>query len=320
MRSGASAERADALGLSGRRILVPRGGAAGERWAQAVRERGGEPVVAALTETAEPQDPGPLTAAVERWNRGDYDWLVVTSANGAHAVADAGARPATAAGAARVAAVGPATAEALRERGFAVALQPEHDFSAAGVANALIDVIGDRAAREQRLLLPLSEIASTELEEALLRAGHAPERIAAYRTVPAPRDAAQEARIVAGGVDAILVLSGSGAAELARRFGPTGGNGLPGGAMLAAIGAPTARALAAHGLRADVVAARHTVGGLLDALAEHVADPGSRDSARAGSRDTPRTAPRSDARTSAPAPDPALDPALDPAPPGGPAA
>lgn len=291
MNSHSSAPRPDTPGLTGRRILVPRGGATGERWAAAIRERGGEAIVVALTETAPPEDPSALAEAVERWNRGAHDWLVLTSANGAHAVADAGARPRDA----EVAAVGPATAEALRERGFTVTLQPEHDFSAAGLAAALLDRIGGAAsgavgadpatARSagavdaRRLLLPLSEIASTELELALAAAGHAPERVTAYRTVPAPRDAPREAEIAAGGVDAILVLSGSGAAEVAQRFGPprTGapGGALPGGALLAAIGAPTARALAAHGLRADAVAARHTVDGLLDALAERFADPAS---------------------------------------------
>ena len=319
MSSDSVADRPGAPGLAGRRIFVPRGGAAGDRWARAIRERGGEPVVVALTETGPPEDPAALAAAAERWNRGEYDWLVVTSANGAQAIAEAGARP----GPALVAAVGPATADALRERGFEVTLQPEHDFSATGLAEALLTVIGgavpgadgsgadgsgadgrgaDRdgedpaagsSAGARRLLLPLSEIASTELERALAAAGHAPDRVTAYRTVPAPCDAAREAEIAAGGADTILVLSGSGAAEVAQRFGPPqlpGGapldgapsgaalldGALPGGALLAAIGEPTARALATHGLRADVVAARHTIDGLLDALAERLADPAPR--------------------------------------------
>jgi uroporphyrinogen-III synthase len=285
MNSSSPAPRSGTPDLAGRRILVPRDGATGERWAAAIRERGGEAIVVALTETAPPEDSSALADAVERWNRGTYDWLVLTSANGAHAVADAGARP----GAAEVAAVGPATAEALRERGFRVMLQPEHDFSAAGLAEALLDRIGIAAAGTagagsatgrpadpadvRRLLLPLSEIASDELERALAAAGHVPERVTAYRTLPAPRDAVREAEIVAGGVDAILVLSGSGAAELVRRFGPPRTGSLPGGSLLAAIGEPTARALAAHGLRADAVAPRHTVDGLLDALAARLADP-----------------------------------------------
>ena len=251
--------------LRGRRVLVPRGGAVGERLADGVRRRGGDPVIVPLVETAPPEDPAALAAAAARWNRGDYDWLVVTSANGAAAIAEAGARP----GPGRVAAVGPATADALREHGFAVAVAPDGDFSAAGLATALLAALDGTG--PARLLLPLSELAGTALQAALAEAGHRPERVTAYRTLPA-RDGAPGEQLLDGGapsapdVDAILVLSGSGARELARRFAP-----LPAHVRLAAIGRPTALALAEHGLRADVVAAEQTSDGLLDALAAALA-------------------------------------------------
>lgn len=273
--------RPDERDLAGCRILVPRGGEAGERLAAEIRERGGIPMIAPLTVTAAPEHPAALAAAVERWNRGGYDWLAITSANGAHAVADAGARP----GAGSVAAVGPATAEALRERGFTVDARPEHDFSATGLAEALLATFGSGSgpagsgsgpvgpgAPAQRVLLPLSEIAGDELERALAAAGHTAERVTAYRTIPAARDPRLEAQVRAGGVDAILVMSGSGAAEAARRFSP-----LPESTRLVAIGQPTARALADHGLSADAVSPRHTSTGLLDTLAATLA----RDSAPA---------------------------------------
>lgn len=250
-------------GLSGLRILVPRDGATGERIAAAVRERGGDPVILPLTVTAPPRDPGALADAARRWNSGAYDWLAVTSANGARAFAEAGARP----GPAPVAAVGPATADALRRHGFAVAVTPEHDFSARGLAVALAAAI-DRP--RARVLLPLSEIAGDELETALARAGHEPERVTAYRTLPAAPDPGLDAEVAEGGLDAILVMSGSGAAELARRYGP-----IPGRTRLVAIGGPTAAALAARGLRAHAVASRHTVDGMLDALAS-LARPSNR--------------------------------------------
>ncbi len=194
---------------------------------------------------------------MERWNRGAYDWLAVTSANGASAFADAGARP----GAGRIAAVGPATAEALRSRGFEVELAPEHDFSGASLGRVMRAELSEGEPR--RILLPLSEIADTVLETALRDAGHAPDRVTAYRTLPAPRDPDIEAEVAAGRFDAILVMSGSTAREVARRFAP-----VPSRTALAAIGRPTASALAEHGLRADVVAEEHTASGLLAALAD----------------------------------------------------
>lgn len=242
--------------LAGRRILVPRGGALGDRLAAGIRERGGEAVVAPLTVTAPPERPDALAAAADRWNRGSYDWLVVTSAAGAHAFAEAGAKPRSS----PVAAVGPATADTLGERGFEVAVQPGRDFSARGLAEALIEALAGRERR--RLLLPLSEIAGTDLQAALTAAGHSPERVTAYRTIPAPRDAELETAVAAGGFDAILAMSGSGAREIARRFAP-----IPAATAVVAIGGPTARALADFGLRAGAIAEEHTSGGLLAVLA-----------------------------------------------------
>lgn len=238
------------------RILIARGGDAGERLAAAVRQRGGDPWIAPLIEQVPPEDPAALTAAVERWNTGAYDWMVVTSANGAAAVADAGADSVPSAG---IAAVGPATARALARRGLEVALTPDAAFSAAGLAPALLDAFGETP---RRVLLPVSEIAGTTLERALHDAGHAVDRVTAYRTVPAPENAEAAAAVRAGEVAAILVSSGSIAREVARRF-----PALPPETRLVAIGPPTAEALGAAGLRADAVADPHTGDGMVAALA-----------------------------------------------------
>lgn len=271
--------------LRGLRILVPRGGAAGARIARLVRQRGGDPVIAPLTVTAPAPDAAALGAAVARLADGHYDWLVLTSATGAEVLAQQlDAAGSSLPAATRVAAVGPATAAALAERGIAVHLVPEHDFSAAGLADALarrLDPGPDEACATPservplRFLLPLSELADSGLERALAAAGHAVDRVTSYRTVAAPEDPALAARLAAGGIDAVLVLSASGAAETARRLAAPSSPApaMAPGFLLAAIGPPTARALAAHGLPATITATRHTVPGLLDAIAAHVAIP-----------------------------------------------
>ncbi len=258
------ADRANRAGLAGVRVLITRGGAAGERDAAEVRGLGGEPLLAPLTDIAPPADSGPLRDAAAAWNRGDYDWLLMTSANAADAFAAAGARalqsdtPAASASA-RIAAVGPATADALRAHGLDPDLVPPADYSAVGLAAALLELPLDGSLR---FLLPVSELADRTLETALQGAGHRVDRVTAYRTLPAPRDTAIEERVARGEIDVILVLSGSGAHEVARRFAP-----LPPRVRLAAIGAPSARALAEHGLVADIVAEPHTVSNLLDRVA-----------------------------------------------------
>lgn len=256
------AGRDNRTGLAGVRVLITRGGAAGERDAAAVRRRGGRPLLAPLTVIAPPADSGPLRGAAAAWNRGDYDWLLITSANAADAFADAGALSPrrSEAGRPRVAAVGDVTADALRAHGFAPDLVPDADFSATGLAAALLERLTGSGLT---FLFPVSELADRTLETALSRAGHRVERVTAYRTLPAPRDAAVESRVSAGEVDVILILSASAARETARRFAP-----LPPGVKLAAIGGPSARALAADGLSADVVADPHTVSNLLDRVAQ----------------------------------------------------
>lgn len=238
------------------RVLVASGGSAGAHLAEAVLRRGGEPVRGPLIATAPPSDPGALAAAVDDWNERRYDWLAVTSANGA--AATAAARP----DAGRFAAVGPATAAELQHRGIATVLTPADDFTAAGLADAMLAAFG--AERKQRVLLPLSESAGTVLETTLREAGHEVTRVGAYRTVPTADDPALAAAIAAGAIDAILVTSGSIAREVARRFAP-----LPPGVVLAAIGDPAARALSDCGLAAQIIAERHTADGLIDALKGH---------------------------------------------------
>ena len=269
-----SADSQLAESLPGLRVHVLRGGDWGASVAERIEELGGVPVITELLRIEAAADPAPLQVAADGWNRGAYDWLVLTSANGAEAFTAAGGAPRAGA---RVAAVGPATAEALERHGFAVDLMPSASFSAAGLAAAfaeLFGVAGDEAgagspeARDATLLLPISEIADHSLENSLRELGHRVTRVTAYRTVTVPPE-----RDPFGDVDptdtlraAVLVTSSSAARALAEHIDP-----LPNETLLAAIGDPTARTLHELGLHADVVATTHTIPGLLTALAQFVA-------------------------------------------------
>lgn len=248
--------------LDGRPVLVPRGGEAGERIARLLAEHGAEAVLVPLIQQEPPRDGEPLAAAVADLNRGAYDWVAVTSAHGAAALVAHGARPGTA----RVAAVGPATAAALTAAGFAVELVPA-EFTGERLGEALVDTVradvGPRGIGPRRVLLPLSEIAETTLEDALRAAGLSADRVTAYRTVPVEADAAADAAL-GDRIGAVLVLSSSGARALAARFAP-----LPPGTVVAAIGEPTASELARLGIPAAVVAREHTAEGAVAALVAH---------------------------------------------------
>jgi uroporphyrinogen-III synthase len=103
------------------RVIVTRPPAQAEPLAAALRERGFEPVLCPLIETV-PVDDGPIEVA-------GYDWVVVTSANGAEQLArrHRGNLP-------RVAAVGTATARALADHGLSADFVPRNASQAGLVA------------------------------------------------------------------------------------------------------------------------------------------------------------------------------------------
>jgi uroporphyrinogen-III synthase len=101
-----------------------------------------------------------------------YDWIVVTSATGVAAL------PAVPAGV-RWAAVGPATAAALRGRGVEPDVVPEV-ATATAIAAELPDPAG------LRILLARADAAAADLPDALRRRGAEVFELAVYRTVEAP--------------------------------------------------------------------------------------------------------------------------------------
>jgi uroporphyrinogen III methyltransferase / synthase len=154
-----------------------------------------------------------------------YDWLVVTSRNGAH---ELGRRGVTAN---RIAAIGPATAAALREHGLRVDLVPD-THTQEGLRDAL---------PPGRRLLAAAEGARRDVIEA--------DFVPLYRTV--------ELAVEAPHADVALLMSGSAARALAG-----GGARIP----VVAIGPQTAAEARAAGLEVVAEAATHDVDGLVEAL------------------------------------------------------
>jgi uroporphyrinogen-III synthase len=185
-----------------------------EDLAERVAARGHEPVLVELIRV-EPLGDEPVDA-------GDYDWLVVTSANGAHELGRRGVRVN------RIAAIGPATAAALREHGLRVDLVPE-THTQEGLRDALPD---------GRLLLAAAEGARRDVLAA--------DFVALYRTVELPQDV---------DADIALLMSGSAARALRTQM------------PVIAIGPQTADEARRLGFAVVAVAEPHTVDGLVEALA-----------------------------------------------------
>ncbi len=268
-----------------RAVLVTRPGGAGDPLARRLAEAGIRVHAVPTVATRDVAPGGDLDAAVSDLDR--YDWVVVTSATGAAALAAALGRvagghvPARATAVPRFAAVGPATANALREAGLEVTVQAV-DVTGTGLGRAL-QAVDELAGR--RVLLPRASAAAPELPALLRAAGADVREVVAYETVEGPlssRDALAAA-LADPLLGAVAVASGSavrGLVALAATAGPGAAGPAPSvtdpdaGTLAAdlralpfvSIGPSTSDEVRRLGLRLAAQAAAPTVDALADAI------------------------------------------------------
>jgi len=239
--------------LFGRTVVVTRATERRGQLADKLRAVGAEVVEVPTIRIEDPADGGSsLADAVARVR--DFDWVVLTSPNGARRFCDRLRDGRDLAGV-RLAAIGPGTAAALAERHLQVDLQPER-FVAESLLEAFPDPPGDRRGR---VLLARAEVARDVLPDGLAARGWEVEIAAAYRTVPAELSALDRERLA--GADVVTFASASAVANYLAAAGP---ELVP--PVVAAIGPITADAARAAGLAVQVEAPVHTLDGLVDAL------------------------------------------------------
>jgi uroporphyrinogen III methyltransferase / synthase len=234
--------------LVGRRIVITRPAERAGRLAEKLASLGAVPVVFP-TIRIEAAEPGPLVDAARELD--GFDWVIFTSASGVEAffarLADAG-KDARDVSRRKIAAIGPVTAAALRERGVEPALVPPEY-----VAEAILAALGE--VRGSRFLLPRADIAREALADGLRERGAEVTEVAAYRTVGAdgpPPDL--------GDADAVTFTSSS----TVRHFVASGAR-LP-RAKVVCIGPVTAATARELGLAVSAVATAYTEDGLIEAL------------------------------------------------------
>ena len=248
---------AGAAALAGWRVLVPRPLEQAAQLVDALSAVGAEAVAVELISIESPVDCGPLDRRLRELAHGDYSWVAFTSANAVTAVLDRalalGLTSPVPTGTS-VAAVGPATAAALRTAELRVDLLPRAGGSAVALADAW-----PAAATGQSVLLPRSDLAPALLPDALTAKGYRVETVSAYRTVIQPPPSVLVDELTAGRFDAVLFTSPSTVSALT-------GVPLPTATVLGAIGRPTAQALLAANRQVGFTADRPTSRGLLDGL------------------------------------------------------
>jgi len=256
--------------LWGKRILVTRSRTQASRLIELLSELGAETVELPAIAIAPLDDYAELDAALTgaagvsgRWvifasvNAVDYVWQRL-AALGQDARHFAGAT---------VAAIGPATARALRERGIEPDFVPRRSVSESALAE-----LSDRDWRGVPVLLPGSAIGRDALAAGLAGLGAEVHRPPAYRNLR-PAGVEQQARdALRRGIAAVTFTSSSTVRNLLDILGDD--RHLLDGCAIAAIGPVTAATATECGLSVDLIAAEHNVEGLADALAGYFAAAG----------------------------------------------
>jgi len=234
--------------LYGVRIVVTRPEA--KSLADELERLGAEVTVVPLIEIR-PAEGRALEDAID--NMSTYDWIVLTSVNGVAAVAQG---LASVDSRAQVAAVGPVTADAIRQQGI------EPAFVARRASDDIAGGLGEIGG--MRILLPQADIAEPHLADELRGRGAEVDAVVAYRTVlvEPPMWGILPLRIA----DAVVLASGSACRSLAA----AGGAG--GGAMLVCIGPKTAKVAREVGLKVGLVADETTSDGIIRALVDQFGD------------------------------------------------
>jgi uroporphyrinogen III methyltransferase/synthase len=191
-----------------------------------------------------------------------YDLICLTSPNGVRMLFERLAiegRDARSLAGARVAAIGPGTAAALREHGVIADIVSER-FVAEGLVEALADVPVSRA------LIARAAEARDVLPDALRERGAEVDVVALYETVAEPFDDGR--RLAVARADYVTFTSSS---TVNYFFAALDGAELSKRTRLASIGPVTSDALRGRGLEPDVEARRHDIDGLVQALVDDVA-------------------------------------------------
>jgi uroporphyrinogen III methyltransferase/synthase len=262
--------------LKGKRVVVTRAAEQSEHLVQALLEKGAVPILLPLVAFAPPDDPLPLDEAIGGLSR--YDWIFLTSQNALRALQERShllnLNLAQAMAGVRVAAVGPATAEAAEHAGLRVAhVATRHQ----GVA--LAEELAEEL-KGKSVFLPRSDRANPDLVYQLQRQGAQVTEIVAYKTIRTnDNDPRRVEAMIRDGADAVLFFSPSAAHHLQDLLGNEKFVEFSGHTVFAAIGPVTEDALR-KAKAARVILARDTaVSAVLAALADYFSQPQPRLSA-----------------------------------------
>jgi len=259
---------APARPLDGRVVVVTRPRAQAQSFTHLLEGAGARVLLVPTIVIEPPASWGPLDRALDALD--GYQWAVFTSVNGVEMtrrrLEDRG-RTARALEGRRLAAIGPATAEALRSLSLEPELVPE-EYVAEGLAVKLRELIRPG----ERVLLARAAETRDLLVRELEAAGAQVDEVPAYCTRPAGEDAMELRRALAERrVDVVTFTSSSTVRHFAALFTREELARLLTGITVACIGPVTRAAAREVGLETRIVPREYTIPALARAIAEHFA-------------------------------------------------
>ncbi|GGG20497.1 uroporphyrinogen-III C-methyltransferase [Paenibacillus abyssi] len=258
--------------LFGTRVLVTRARAQASDLADRIEALGGEPLEFPVIELREPTGEAALSPIREALLTAEsYDWLIFTSTNGV----DYFFRSLIKLGIdirrfhkARIAAVGPKTAEALQKLGLQVDVLPVK-FQAEGLLDTLQDVL----LPGQRVLLPRGDLAREVLPKELKARGLIPVEIDVYETVIADTQDDEVIDMLKNKEIHVISFTSSSTVtnllELLRRNGIEHPAELLNGIDTASIGPVTTKTASEAGLHVTIEPEEATIDALIEAIVHH---------------------------------------------------
>jgi len=252
--------------LFGRRVVVTRARAQAGELSAELEKLGAEVYEFPTIEIVPPEDFGPLDSAIRDLD--SFDWLVYTSVNGVEAFVDRlrhhGLDLRAVPRGAKVAAIGPATAERLEEVGLRVDVVPKEYR-----AEALIEALDSGSLAGKRVLIPRARVAREILPEKLREAGAEVVVPPAYESVPSSGGREElSLRLRSGEIDCVTFTASSTVENFVGAFGEEEAVRLLSGTKVACIGPITAETGRKRGFRVDAEADEYTIPGLVEAVVD----------------------------------------------------
>ncbi len=255
----------EARPLFGQRVLVTRPAHQSEEMVRQLEHLGAVVYRLPAVEIREPADLSRLDAALDQIRRGEWQWLVFSSANGVHALLrrlDTLGRDLRDLGSVKLAAIGPKTAEALREYRLRADVVPEATYSSEGLVAALTPHVAG-----QRVLLARANRGREVLRDELGKFATV-EQIAVYEQVDTMTPNADVLdHLRRGEIGFITLTSSNVARNVIAAFDETiRGRVERGEIQLVAISPETGKAVRELGCPVAAEATEFTSEGLVEAL------------------------------------------------------